>query len=153
MADVSDLLPEPRQIELMNEFDDALMNAALVRVLELAYTPSKTMLVAISDTFVGSLPGGGAMPLAPLDRERTIVALLAARGEKLNLAIHIYCAVALGVTPKDIVHTLLLTGVYAGIPAFSNSIAVAAETFQFLADLTGPLTPDKVLEAFLNSFP
>ena len=123
------------------------------------YPPSTAMVNAIADTFTLLVPKadrtGPPKPLSAKNRERTLVALLAARGERSSLAIHIYWALALKVSPHDIVHTLLLTGAYAGVPAFAGALGVAKATFKLLEALpsTPPLKPKLVVPAILAAFP
>jgi len=63
-------------------------------------------------------PEGGTLPMPEADRERTIIAILAATETDpgLPLAAHFYWGLAVGLSAKDIAETLLLAATYSGLP-------------------------------------
>jgi alkylhydroperoxidase/carboxymuconolactone decarboxylase family protein YurZ len=127
--------------------------------LPLLYEPSKAYISAITGTFTGDLPDEdeeGRDRLSRLDRERCIIALLASRGEESTLAIHIYIAMAEGVTPDEIANIILLTGVYSGVSNFTNGLGVLLKMTTVLRGLIkeeeGELESAVALEKLSETF-
>lgn len=149
MSDVTTHLSAAKLQTLIDNWDDDKMNSALVTSLATQYPPSKGIIEAISEAFTVDLPAavrtGPAKPLSDADRERILIALLAARGERLNLAVHIYFALGLGISPHEVVHILLLTGMYAGLPAFASALDVVRDTFVLLETLPSVPPPDPLV--------
>ena len=116
--------------------------------LRVAYRP-ELLVAATRGALSGTYPPGapfvgsvvdllyGDEPVKPKDRERSLIALLGARQESMNLAIHIYWGLMEGLSPEEIGHTLLLVGAYTGIPGYSTSMVVYAKTFALLKVLAG----------------
>lgn len=72
--------------------------------------------------------------LAPMERERILIGLLAAEGGSA-LAIHLYWGLALGLEVAEVVDILFLAGTYTGVKAYNLSLNVAGRTFRALAAL------------------
>lgn len=85
------------------------------------------------DTIVDTLYAGA--PIAASDRERCLVALLAARGEGLTLAVHLYWALMEGLPVEEVAHVLVLAGAYMGVPAYANGLLVLERTLKALKPL------------------
>jgi 4-carboxymuconolactone decarboxylase len=60
----------------------------------------------------------------------TVAALAAMANARLQLKYHINGALNVGVTPSEIIETIMLTAVYAGFPATLNGVSAASEVFQ-----------------------
>jgi alkylhydroperoxidase/carboxymuconolactone decarboxylase family protein YurZ len=113
---------------------DGLLNGTLPSL----YKPSGPYVTAVTSIFftdpklatdeLGQLRDG----LSATDRERCIVALLVAQGGRLTLALHIYVALMLGISPNEIAHILLLAGVYVGVEKFTESMFIAVQTLEEL---------------------
>ena len=103
--------------------------AGMRDALPARYPPARGFVEAIEASFYR----GG--PLAAANRERIIVALLASREERFPLAVHVYVALMEGVSPEEIAHVVFLTGIYTGVPAFSQGIGVVEETLALLERL------------------
>jgi alkylhydroperoxidase/carboxymuconolactone decarboxylase family protein YurZ len=69
------------------------------------------------------------------DRERCIIAILASRGNVRNLAVHIYVALMLNVTPEEIADIIFLAGVYSGVPAVADGLDTQIKTLQALENV------------------
>jgi len=126
----------------------SILTVDQLRTLQAAYVQSKSKLM---DAMAASLPKRYALAsayidavstifykpqpnaLSEADRERCIVALLAARDADLNLALHMYLALMEGVAPSEIAHILLLAAVYSGVESFSDGIEVEATLLKLLA--------------------
>jgi alkylhydroperoxidase/carboxymuconolactone decarboxylase family protein YurZ len=130
MADITDKITPTQLVDLRKNFLEDEMNAGLAAALPKVYPDSQPYVDAIAKMFTSPIPGP-----TPGDRERILIALLAAREERLNLAVHLYYAIGLGIPLREIVHILLLAGVYSGVPTFANALDVAADTFTLLAGL------------------
>ena len=112
----------------------------MTRVTRLAvasvYPPGAPYVDAIVDSLYGE------EPVAPRDRERCVIALLAAQGETLTLALHIYWGLMEGLSPADVGHTVLLAGAYAGVPRYAAGLLVLEKTCTELRKLlSGPSSP------------
>jgi alkylhydroperoxidase/carboxymuconolactone decarboxylase family protein YurZ len=146
-----------RRLEIIDAFSAEETDALLAGMLPAAFPTARPYIDAIATVFSADLPadrGSGARTrLSREDRERILIALLASRGERLNLAVHIYVALGLGITPDEILHILLLTGVYTGLPNFASSLNVVADTFGFLEGLrVSELHPATVLKRLGDAF-
>jgi 3-oxoadipate enol-lactonase/4-carboxymuconolactone decarboxylase len=71
------------------------------------------------------------------------LALLAALGHEVELAMHVRAAVGLGLSADEIAEVLLHTAVYAGVPAANRALAVAQRTLAELG-LDPPTAPAPV---------
>jgi alkylhydroperoxidase/carboxymuconolactone decarboxylase family protein YurZ len=140
-----------------------------VEVLRRSYKP-EGLLAATRGTLAKAYPPGAAYvgslvdalygpePVAPRDRERSLIALLAARQEQRNLAIHIYWGLMEGLTLDEVCHTLLLAGAYTGIPCYATAILIHQKTCGILQKIAaGPVEGHaplaiggKLIEAFAN---
>jgi alkylhydroperoxidase/carboxymuconolactone decarboxylase family protein YurZ len=148
---VAEILSDRETSLIVLHYDAEEMGKLLREALPPLYPPGAPYVVAIEGAlypeFASTCTSG---PLAADDRERCLVALLAMRGERLELAIHIYLAIANGVSPAEVAHILLLTAVYAGIPAFPKSLEVEVQTLLTLKrmiDSGEPATPRQVYAA------
>ncbi len=91
---------------------------------------------AIQSAFYGDLPPeffNARDALSPADRERTLLALTAARGEASAVAVHLYAAWMEGVRLSEPHHILWLVGTYAGIDRFVMGAKVTGEVLKILA--------------------
>jgi alkylhydroperoxidase/carboxymuconolactone decarboxylase family protein YurZ len=138
MPGITDLTDAQIQ-SLRAKFSEDAMDAALTAALPAVYPVAQGYVQAIASAFAQNLPedlaSGPRLRLSAADRERILIALLGAREERVNLAVHLYYAVGLGIRLQEILHILLLTGVYTGIPAFASAVEVVGDTFQILADV------------------
>jgi len=110
---------------------DAQMVQALSVPMPMQYPGCAEMIAAIRTEFYGDAPKTG---MSGLERERILIALLASRGGRLTLAIHIYAGLMAGASPSDISAILLLTGVYTGVDRLAEGLRVQANTFTLLAE-------------------
>lgn len=130
------------------------MTRVLAAALPALYPPAREYVDAIGDAFYplqGAIPG----PLTAANRERCLVTLLAARGAKRNLAIHVYMALMAGIPAAEICHILLLVGAYAGVESLAGALATAKTTFETLATVAAGATcgPSDVLKALAVALP
>ena len=118
MGQIKDILTQTELTAIENGYKAAEM-AAIMRSLFLdSYPPSQAWVDALGGAFDANLPDDDQLPprdrLSLRDRERCIIAILGSHGGGLQLAIHIYIAIANKVSPEEIAHVLFLTGVYTG---------------------------------------
>jgi ubiquinone/menaquinone biosynthesis C-methylase UbiE/alkylhydroperoxidase/carboxymuconolactone decarboxylase family protein YurZ/uncharacterized protein YbaR (Trm112 family) len=130
MADISTVLNGADLTAITGGFDAGEMNKKLREFFSNTYPATKDWLDALEKAF------NTAHPIEVADRERVIVALLASRGRGFELALHMYVAVANGVTPEEIAHIVFLTGIYAGVDTFARALAIGLSTMAILKDLT-----------------
>jgi alkylhydroperoxidase/carboxymuconolactone decarboxylase family protein YurZ len=118
--------------------------------------PLVDAIAQISQQPVPSSPAGLPNRLSTEDRERIILALLASRGGGYTLAIHVYLALILNITPAEIANILLLTGIYTGISNFTNCLFELEKTLGMLRDRIDsgkPLNPRAIDGALRQAFP
>lgn len=121
----NDLPAGQRKEQLRDKVKDELLKA---------YGPAEGYLNAVFATFFPDIPDSEKV-LQDDDRERCIVAILAARDADFNLALHMYMAMMEGVSPAEIAHILLLTGVYGGVGSFSDGINIEVAVLKLLGSL------------------
>ena len=113
---ISDILTYNDLTRLRQQYDAQLMGAMMGAVLTTTYPASTPYVDTIGALFYGGPTAnmtGAALSAA--NRERCLIALLATRGAGLNLALHIYLALAAHVSPEEIAQILLLVGTYSGV--------------------------------------
>ena len=120
------------------------------------YPPSAPSMDVIATAFYASLPDDpGPQPrdtLTVQGRERCLVALLCARREDIELAIHIYLALMEGIGIREIANVMLLAGTYTGIDNFNRGLLVEAVTLQALDSMTGDLSLPAVVQVLAQTF-
>ncbi len=94
-------------------------------------------------------------PLAPRDRERCMVVMLAARQESFTLAVHLYWGLMEGLELPEIRQTLVLAGGFTGISTYSMGLATLKKTAAALcaAADAGRTHPFQVLGCLQEAFP
>jgi alkylhydroperoxidase/carboxymuconolactone decarboxylase family protein YurZ len=129
---------------------------ALGGLPKVVYPPSAPSIDVIATTFYASLlDDPGPQPrdtLTVQGRERCLVALLCARREDIELAIHIYLALMEGIGIREIAHVMLLAGTYTGVDNFNHGLRVEAVTLQALDSMTGDLSLPAVVQALAQTF-
>ena len=81
----------------------------------------------------GSTPAS-AEPWTPAERELVLLGLLSSRlmGRGLNLALHVYWGLMVGLSVQRIADTLTLAGIYSGMQSFTGSLGVLKGTLLVL---------------------
>jgi alkylhydroperoxidase/carboxymuconolactone decarboxylase family protein YurZ len=111
------------------------MNKALSRVFA-SYGATKNYINAIRKVFFDPHKAT-KLALDTRDRERCIICLLASRGGQVTLAVHIYMALMLEITPEEIANILFLTGVYTGTDNLAMALMTLEKTLKRLNELGG----------------
>jgi alkylhydroperoxidase/carboxymuconolactone decarboxylase family protein YurZ len=137
---IQDYLSAPDIAKLKDGYKRDEMNALLSKLLPRIYAPSHGYLDAISNTFLGDLPPddpshGQRTSLSLQDRERCIIALLAARAEGVTLGLHIYIALMEEISPEEIANIILLVGVYTGVDNVARGLLTEVDTLTALKEL------------------
>ncbi len=148
MADVRTILSEEALASLRAAFDPALLGFAATKRAAAPYTDAAPFIDAIGARYYVAGPGasGPSSPVAPKDRERTLIGILAAGNRPaFALAVHVYWGLMEGLDVDDIADTLLLAGAYAGVDAFTNAAFTLGETLELLAGLAA--TPETARSA------
>lgn len=145
---IADILKDDAVERLRTAYGNGdVMTKALSAALPALYPASQQYIDAIGDAFYPLQ--GAKTPLEAADRERCLVTLLASRGAKRNLAIHVYMALMARIPATEICHILLLVGAYAGVETLANALTIAKTTFETLATVAGGASygPVDVLKA------
>lgn len=152
--DIAQILSETEIKVLRDQYNIKALAAVFMSTD--AYLPSvKPWLDAIGQVFYADLFQGGPPPaLAAANRERCLVALLAARNEPSNLAIHIYTAIANECSAAEIGQILALVGAYTGVSNYILGAKVAQRCLHVLKKVagTGQASPVDVIKALLDEF-
>jgi alkylhydroperoxidase/carboxymuconolactone decarboxylase family protein YurZ len=130
MQDLRTILSDEQLARLRASYDGPAFVRAQVRAFATAYPPLTMWNEAIADTFYSH-----ASPLAPIDRERCIVAMLAHGGHHLPLAFHVYCALMEGVSPEAVCHIVGLAGCYGGVDRAGAGLQTVENTLRCLSTL------------------
>jgi alkylhydroperoxidase/carboxymuconolactone decarboxylase family protein YurZ len=85
------------------------------------------------DAIGSAFYGDGADTVAPKDRERCLIAILASRDAGLNLSLHIYLGLMEGLSPREIADIVFLAGIYTGVDRLSDGLAALVATLGILA--------------------
>ncbi len=90
----------------------------------------------IARTFYGS---GG--PLAPVNRERCLVTLLAHTGPLLPFGVHVYWGLMEGLTVEELCQIVGLVGCYGGLPKCVQGLLALDKVLGLLDRMTGDVAP------------
>lgn len=71
--------------------------------------------------------------MAPIDRERVLIALFTGQAERAALAIHVYWGLMEGLTPQAVHQIVLLAGTYTGLGRYTFGTRTTLQTFARLA--------------------
>jgi alkylhydroperoxidase/carboxymuconolactone decarboxylase family protein YurZ len=128
---------------IKRQYDPIKMGTVLSYTLTTQYPAITPYMTTMGGALYPEMQAGGKdSPLPPANRERCLVALLAGRARHLQLAVHIYTAIANGVDPSELVHILLATGVYTGFDTVPTSFGVMQTTLDVLKGLVATNTAD-----------
>jgi ubiquinone/menaquinone biosynthesis C-methylase UbiE/alkylhydroperoxidase/carboxymuconolactone decarboxylase family protein YurZ/uncharacterized protein YbaR (Trm112 family) len=152
---ISDILTHSELARLRQQYDALLMGTLMGSVFTTTYPASTPYIDTIGALFYGGPTANltDAVLNAP-NRERCLIALLATRGAGLNLALHIYMALAANVSPEEIAQILLLVGTYSGVDNFAGAIQAEQKTLETLRTVlqAGSATPKEVFAALVKAF-
>lgn len=154
---LTQILSDADLVALRAQYDEQAMADVLSKPLP-AIDPDPrfgTYIDAIRDAFYLD-PTPPDDDLAVLDRERILIALLAARGLRYELALHCYIALMSGATPAHVAKVLFLTALYSGVPSVANGLAVLETTLLTLKQsitATGPLDPADMAAKLKTALP
>ncbi len=139
-ADLSHALTDAQLDALRAHYDAALMFAASRAAIAVPHPPSAGYVNWIIDNLYSP------ERMAPRDRERTLVALLASQtlAPSRLLAVHLYWALMEGLPLPELCDTLSLAGVYTGLPHFTAALSTLRTTVDALTELLAKpgVTPD-----------
>lgn len=135
IADLTKILNANELKTVVDQYDPVTMGQLLSFKLLAQYPAIRPELTGIGDTIYPELNSKPDGPLSAANRERCLVALLACRSRRLELAIHVYMALANGVTPAELAHIVVATGIYTGVDTISNALDVLQGTFTTLQKL------------------
>jgi len=157
MPDLTQIISTPQLALIRAAFDTGVMDTVLAQSLPSDSPNSQGYVTAIKNALTTNLPAditpGPRLRLSQMDRERVLVAILASRSDRLNLAVHLYYALAIGISVDEILHVLLLTAIYSGLPTFANALDLARDAFNVLANLSASqLDPVSVLKILRQKF-
>jgi len=114
-------------------YDPVAMGQLLSATLIGLYSPTEHLLRGIGDALYPEFDANGSdTPLTAANRERCLVALLASRTRTLELAIHIYMAIANRVAPDELRQILLVVAAYTGIDTAANGFRMLETALQVL---------------------
>ena len=157
MPDLTQIIAPQKLADIRAAFDTNMMDAALAQSLPSDSPNSQDYVTAIKNALTTNLPAditpGPRSRLSQMDRERVLIAILASRSDRLNLAVHLYYALGIGISVDEILHILLLAGIYSGLPNLANALDLTRDAFNVLVSLsTSQLDPVSVLKTLKQKF-
>ena len=93
--------------------------------------------------------------MEPKDRERCLIAILASRDAGLNLALHMYVGLMVGLSQQEIADIIFLGGIYTGVDRISDGLAAEVRMLEVLSQLAvdpTACTVPRVLQAMMAAF-
>lgn len=153
--DLTTILTGTDLTAVISNYDAPIMGQLLAGGLIVHYPAISPYLGAIGQELYPEFKAQPAGPLSAADRERCLVALLASRSRRLELAIHIYMALVKGVSAAELAHICLAAGIYTGIDTVGSAFEVMQTTLEKLRAIaqTGVPTPQNVLIGLASVFP
>jgi alkylhydroperoxidase/carboxymuconolactone decarboxylase family protein YurZ len=143
---VSSALSPEALSKLRNTFDRGELEQLFVQVMGGRYDRTVDYVEEVHHLFHSKNPSDRRTTRSRLseeDRERCTIAILAAKGEEENLAIHVYIALMIGISPEEIADVIFLAGIYAGVPAVTDGLDVEIRALEALEELVHPKTPEQ----------
>jgi carboxymuconolactone decarboxylase family protein len=153
--DLSTILSQTELDIIVGQYDPVVVGKLLSAGLANQHQVIRPYLSGIGDSLYPEFdPSPHANPLSAANRERCLVALLASRSRRLELAIHSYMALANGVAPGELAQIILAAGVYTGVDTVASAFDTLQTTLQNLKDLVMAKTadPGKVLAKLAEAF-
>ena len=127
------VLSHQRILALRKHYDAELAGALTVAALSKPWPPGAEWMKAQVSLFY-KVKGAGEPVLSGKDRERTVIALLAAsHTHPGNLALHVYWGIVEGLRVDHVRESVALAGMYAGVPVYTDGMAVVDNTLALLA--------------------
>ncbi|NOZ00885.1 MAG: hypothetical protein GXP54_03225 [Deltaproteobacteria bacterium] len=147
-VDMSFLLKDTEIESLRKGYNAEVMKAASKGGIAQVYPPGAPFPEGVVDWLYEGTP------IAPRDRERCLIALLAQRQDGVMLAIHIYWGLMEGLGLDEIGRTLLLSGAYTGIPNYTAGLFTLKKTCAALKGVVaaGDAQSPTVLGGLLKEF-
>jgi alkylhydroperoxidase/carboxymuconolactone decarboxylase family protein YurZ len=132
MDTISTTLSDVQLATLREAYSREQMTQILSSGMPSSYEPTTAYIDAIRTAFYDR-----TQEMAPKDRERCLIAILVSRDAGLNLALHIYHGLMVGLTPKEIADVIFLGGIYTGVDRISEGFFAATRVLTVLALLVG----------------
>lgn len=129
MSQIAGALSDVQLARLREGYSSTAMTQVLSSGIPNLYSPTSEYIGAIRSAFYD----GGRQTMAARDRERCLIAVLAARDAGLNLALHIYVGLMEGLAPEDIADAVFLGGIYTGVDRISDGLNAELRTLGVLA--------------------
>ena len=129
---IPSLLSDVQLDALREAYQRDQMTDILSHGMPSSYEPTSAYIDAIRAEFYDR-----TQKMDPKDRERCLIAVLVARDAGLNLALHIYNGLMVGLTPDEIADIIFLGGVYTGVDRISEGFFAATRVLTLLALLAG----------------
>src|SRR5262245_5906624 len=148
--DAIDTILQPEQLEMLRA---QYLNADMINILSSGMPGLDERTTGYVNAIRQAFYEGSTM--APRDRERCLIAVLASRDAGLNLAIHIYIGLMEGLLPKEIADIIFLGGIYTGVDRISDGLAAEKRTLTVLAGIAVPpkvFTVPQVMQALSGAF-
>jgi alkylhydroperoxidase/carboxymuconolactone decarboxylase family protein YurZ len=149
MDDLRGLLSDEKLRALREGYDARATGTATSSPFAEVYPPLHLWVSQTAATFFGP-----ESTLVPRDRERCVIALLAASGVTMSLAIHIYWGLMEGLSVDEICQTIALSGVYGGVQRVAEGFLVLQRALECLSSAVdlGSVGSQVVLTAIVAAF-
>ncbi len=117
------------------EVRDTIFGEAYSKVQEPRLPGEDEIQKSVGDWVFGEVWSRPGLPIKT--RSLITIAMLAAMYRTDQLRTHIQVALRIGVTPQEILETIMQVGAYSGLPCYGNARAVAREIFKEQGILAG----------------
>jgi alkylhydroperoxidase/carboxymuconolactone decarboxylase family protein YurZ len=153
--DLTTILTATELQTITSSYNAVTMGALLAKGLTDHYPAISPYLGAIGQELYPEFKPQPAGPLSAANRERCLVALLASRSRRLELAIHIYLALVNGVSTAELAHICVASGIYTGVDTVGSAFDVMQATLEKLQALAqaNAADPLHVLIGLASVFP
>lgn len=114
-------------------------------------SPGGLFVSAMKTGFYANNPAG----LSIEHRECAVLAVLVVQGADVNLALHVFIALASGIPVADVRDIVLLAGMYSGANLLSQAMKVVTKTFSAIikAGDARAQSPAEVFKLIMDEFP
>ena len=146
----------PEDLDVLRAgYDRELMKAVATGSVDALHPPIAGLTAYIREQVYagGEVPDPQSAVLTGADRERCLVALLAAGSQGMPLAVHFYWGLMEGLSPANIMSTLTLVAAYTGLENFTRAAQLFGRTASFLKQHLadgGSTRPDVLLLALVD---
>lgn len=140
-SDVRRILGDAQLAQLRAQFKNEDMVTMARGASVDVYPPTSafpTLLLDYYDSAGGGSMAGAAEPMTPGERELVLLGVTSSKieGRGMNLSIHVYWGLMVGLSVQRVADVLALSGVYNGMQVYTCAFSVLKHSLETLASAT-----------------